>query len=127
MIDFSRLQRVVEDFAEPVALTVNRPGVATVPGGSTRRSSGALVPVAGVVGSCWPVTGKSLTLLEGMGQRITEAIDIFTPVSELLIANDTTSQPGDRVTWNGKIYEVIARHDWLRGPFWHYVARMVPS
>jgi hypothetical protein len=127
MIDFSDLQGVVADFAEPAPLVVNRPGVATVPGGSTRRVSGALTPVAGVVGSCWPVTGKSITLLEGMGQRVTEAIDIFTPTSELLIANDATSQPGDQVTWHGKVYEVIVRHDWLRGPFWHYVARMVRS
>jgi hypothetical protein len=31
------------------------------------------------------------------------------------------------VTWHGKVYEVIARHDWMRGPLWHYVARKVRS
>lgn len=126
-IDFSDLQGVVNDFAELAPLVVNRPGVTTVPGGSTRRVSGPLTPVAGVIGSVWPVSGKSLALLEGMGQRVGEAIDVFTPYDELLIADDETSQPGDQITWHGKIYEVIVRHDWLRGPLWHYTARRVRS
>jgi hypothetical protein len=127
MIDFSDLQGVVNDFAESVPLVVNRPGLVTVPSGSTRPVSGDLVPVTGVVGSCWPVSGKSLELLDGIGQRLTEAIDVFTPFDELMLADDETKQPGDQITWHDKIYEVIVRHDWIRGPLWHYIARKVRS
>lgn len=123
MIDFSDLQAVVADFAEMAPLTVNRPGPATVVGG--RRMSGALVPVADIVGSCWPVSGESITMLEGHGQRVTAGIDIFTPYDALVVCDDRTSQPGDQVTHAGKTYEIIARHEWLRGPLWHYVAQEV--
>lgn len=120
-IDFSDLQGVVADFAEPAPLVVNRPGEATVPIGGTRRESGALVPVTGVVGSCWPISGESIALLEGIGQRADGAIDIYTPFDELVIADDDVSQPGDQVTHHGRVYEIRARQPW-RAPFWVYAA-----
>lgn len=123
MIDFSDLQGVVLDFAEALPLTVNRPGNAVKVNG--RRVDGPITPVTGVIGSCWPVQGKTITLLEKMGKRITAGIDIFTPFDELQIADDETGEVGDRVTHHGKIYEIIVRHDWIRGPLWHYTARLV--
>lgn len=124
-IDFSDLQGVVNDFAEPAPLVVNRPGVVTTV--NSRRTAGTLVPVIGVVGSCWPLSGESVVLLEGMGQRITAGIDVYTPFDELQIAEDSTQQPGDQITHHGRIYEIRARHPWIRGPFWHYAALEVEA
>lgn len=123
MIDFSDLQDVVNDFAEPDPLVVNRPGNAVTV--NNRRVDGPLVPVVGVIGSCWPAAGRTVTMLDKMGKRMTSGIEIFTPYSELQIADDQTGAVGDRVTHQGKIYEIIHRWDWVRAPFWHYVARLV--
>ncbi len=125
-VNFSRLQRVVRHFNQDADLTVNRPGVATVV--NNRRVSGALVPVAGVRGSCWPVSGKSITLLQGIGQRPEGAIDVFiSDGGPLQVADDSTSQPGYRVMHEGDVYEISQIHPWTRAPFYHYIAVTVRS
>ena len=122
-ISFTDLQQVVLDFAESAPLAVYRKGTASVV--NVRRADGASTPVIGVIGSVWPVTGESLVYLEAQGLRGSADVEIFTPYSQLLIADDDTQQPGDRITHAGKTYEIIHRQEWLRGPLWHYFASQV--
>ena len=120
-VDMTDLSGVVLFFANEAELTVNRPGVATIV--NNRRASGTLVPVTGIVGSVWPVAGEKITQLAD-GKKITADVDIYA-LQPLQIADDRINQPGDRVTDDGKIYEVVARHNWSRGSFYAYAGRMV--
>jgi len=122
-ISFADLQQVVVDFSDALPLDVTRRGASSVV--NVRRADGASTPVIGVIGSVWPVTGESLVYLEAQGLRGSADVEIFTPYSQLLIADDDTQQPGDRITHAGKTYEIIHRQEWLRGPLWHYFASQV--
>lgn len=122
MIDMTALGGVVQAFASAGTLTVARPGtVVTTADG--RRVNGANAPVAGVVGSVWPITGDSIGVNED-GRRMDNVADIYV-LQELMVADDATGQPGDIVTHIGVAYEIISRQNWARGAFFVYTGRSI--
>lgn len=122
--DFSDLGNVVLDFAEPAPLDVERPGaIVTIKG---RPRPGPRAPVAGVIGSTWPVSGRrKQEFIEG--GRIMEPRDIFTTKNspELNVLDDTAQTSGDIVIVEGDEYEVVQQHKWRRGEFGHYIGSLI--
>lgn len=122
MIDMTALGGVVQAFASSGTLTVARPG-AVVTTADGRRVNGASVPVAGVVGSVWPITGDRVEVNED-GRRMDNVADIYV-LQGLRVADDATGQPGDIVTHLGVEYEIISRQSWMRGAFFVYTGRSI--
>lgn len=105
-------------------LAVRRPGPIAIVNG--RRRPGPDTPVAGVIGSTWPVTGRRRSEFTE-GGRVREARDVFTtPESApLVVADDVAQTSGDIITVAGRDYEVIEGHDWVEGDFGHYIAALI--
>lgn len=121
MIDMTALAGVVEAFATG-ELSVERAQPVSIVNG--RRVDGAFATLTGVVGSVWPISGDSVSVDE-FGRSQSNTAEIYC-LQELRIADDgVTSLPGDRVTHNGIVYEVIAQQNWTRGEFFVYVGRDV--
>lgn len=113
------LSGVVAAFAQTSTLTVNRPGAVSMVNG--RRVAGASSPVAGIVGSVWPVTGDSVGVSDD-GRRLNNQCQVFT-LQALQVADDSTGLPGNVVTHLGVDYEILERQPWVRGAFYAYIGR----
>lgn len=121
MIDMTPLAGVVAAFASSGTLSVARHGTVTTV--NNRRVNGASTPVVGVIGSVWPITGDSVGV-DKDGRRMDNVADIYA-LEELVVADDSTGQPGDIVTHLGIEYEVISRQQWTRGAFFVYTGRSI--
>jgi hypothetical protein len=111
MIDMTALAGVVEAFATG-ELSVERAQPVSIVNG--RRVDGTFAPIS----------GDSVSVDE-FGRSQSNTAEIYC-LQELRIADDgATSLPGDRVTHNGVVYEVIAQQNWTRGEFFVYVGRDV--
>lgn len=121
MIDMTLLAGVVEAFATGALSVMRAQPVAIVNG---RRVDGTFAVVTGIFGSVWPIAGDGVNV-DDDGRHQSSTAEIYS-LQALVIANDgTVSQPGDRVTHLGVVYEIVAQQDWARGAFFVYVGRSV--
>lgn len=121
MIDMTALSGVVSAFATGELAVMRAQPVAMVNG---RRVDGTFAAVTGIIGSVWPVAGDGVDV-DDYGRHQSSSAEIYC-LQALVIADDgATSQPGDRVTHLGIVYEVISQQNWTRGEFFVYVGRSI--
>jgi len=65
--------------------------------------------VSALIADIQPISGKELDTLT-IGDRNIGKIKVYTSEA-LIIMNEGTYQSGDRVTWNGEIYELIGKQE----------------
>lgn len=120
----TELGEVVECFAEEDPLDIRRATEMVVVNG--RRRDGAYSPVPDIVGSSWPVQGVKLTR-NTEGKRSFEFRDVFTTPNSarLKVADDVEDEPGDLLVVEGRTYEIVEAHPWVRGAFGHYIAERI--
>lgn len=112
------MNRVIERFAR--TWTYQRPAQGSLIKG--RWEAGALGEPVEFRASIQPLRGLEL-LIQAEGERTKETVRIYTE-TQLQVANEAAKLKGDRVTWEGKVYEVQVQEAWdqTRIPFFKFKA-----